>query len=49
LALLYEQTGMAPRAYVLYERILARDPSQAQIAQKLDQLRLMGVRRPLQD
>jgi Tfp pilus assembly protein PilF len=49
LAVLYEQTGMASRAYVLYERILERDPSQAHIAQKLDQLRLMGVGRPLQD
>ncbi len=49
LALLYEVTGMPQRAYVLYERILDRNPDQSQIAQKRDQLRLQGVSRPLPD
>ena len=35
-AVLYEVTGMPQRAYVLYERILEREPAQATIAQKLD-------------
>ena len=38
LAILYEQSGMPERAYVLYERILARDPHQREIAQRLEQL-----------
>ena len=46
---LYELMGMPQRAYVLYERILEREPQQAQIAQKLDQLRVKGVSRPLPD
>jgi tetratricopeptide (TPR) repeat protein len=49
MAYLYELTGMPQRAYVLYERILEREPEQAQIAQKLDQLKLKGVSRPLPD
>ena len=48
-ALLYEMTGMPQRAFVLYERILERDPAQAQIAQKVEQLRAQGVSRPLPD
>jgi len=48
-ALLYELTGMPQRAYVLYERILEREPGQAQIAQKLEQLKVKGVSRPLPD
>ncbi|MCI0684153.1 MAG: tetratricopeptide repeat protein [Gemmataceae bacterium] len=47
LALLYEQTGMPDRAYVLYERILARDPRQHEVAQRLEQLKEKGVKRPL--
>ncbi len=49
LALLYELTGMPQRAYVLYERILDREPDQSQIARKRDQLRVQGVSRPLPD
>jgi Tfp pilus assembly protein PilF len=49
LAYLYESTGMPQRAYALYERILEQDPQQAQIAQKLEQLRAKGISRPLPD
>ena len=47
LAIIYEQTGMPDRAYVLYERILARDARQYEVAQRLDQLKAKGVKRPL--
>ena len=47
MAIIYEQTGMPERAYVLYERILARDPHQYEVAQRLEQLRAKGVKRPL--
>jgi Tfp pilus assembly protein PilF len=47
LAIIYEQTGMPERAYVLYERILARDPRQHEVAQRLAELRAKGVQRPL--
>ncbi len=40
---------MPQRAYVLYERILEREPEQAQIAQRREQLRIQGVSRPLPD
>ncbi len=46
---LYETMGMPQRAYVLYERIIQRDPGQAEIAQRLDRLRVQGVSRPLPD
>lgn len=46
---LYERMGMPQRAYVLYERIVQRDPAQAEIAQRLDRLRVQGVSRPLPD
>jgi Tfp pilus assembly protein PilF len=49
LAALYETTGNPQRAFVLYERILDRDPGQAPIAQRLDVLRLQGVSRPRPD
>jgi cytochrome c-type biogenesis protein CcmH/NrfG len=49
LAVLYEVTGMPQRAFVLYERILERDPAQTQIAEKLEHLRVLGVSRPLPD
>jgi Tfp pilus assembly protein PilF len=48
-ARLYEQMGMPQRAYVLYERILTREPEQSQIAQRLDRLKVQGVSRPLPD
>lgn len=47
LGIVYEQTGMPDRAYVLYERILARDARNDEVAQRLEQLRARGVRRPL--
>jgi hypothetical protein len=40
---------MPQRASALYERILEREPGQANIAQKLDRLRVKGVSRPLPD
>jgi Tfp pilus assembly protein PilF len=46
---LYEQMGMPQRAYVLYERIVQREPGQAQISQRLDRLKVQGVSRPLPD
>jgi tetratricopeptide (TPR) repeat protein len=49
LAQLCEHMGMPQRAYVLYERILEREPEQAQIAQRREQLRIQGVSRPLPD
>jgi tetratricopeptide (TPR) repeat protein len=47
LALVYEQTGMPDRAIVLYERIVARDPQQHEVRQRLDSLRSRGIGRPL--
>jgi tetratricopeptide (TPR) repeat protein len=47
LALVYEQTGMPDRAIVLYERIVARDPQQHEVRQRLDSLRNRGIGRPL--
>jgi len=47
LAIIYEQTGMPERAYVLYERILGNEPRQFEIAQHLEELRAKGVQRPL--
>ena len=49
MAIMYEATGMPERAYVLYERILAREPAQAEIAEKLQRLKNQGVQRPLPD
>ena len=47
LAIIYEQTGMPERAMVLYERIVARDPHQFEVARHLEDLRAKGVQRPL--
>jgi Tfp pilus assembly protein PilF len=47
MALIYEQAGMPERARVLYERILAREPQQHEITQRLDALRAKGIQRPL--
>ncbi len=49
MGLIYEQTGMPERARVLYERILAREPQQLEISQRLEQLRTKGIQRPLPD
>lgn len=47
MAIIYEQTGMPDRALVIYERILARDPRQYEVAQHLNELRAKGIKRPL--
>jgi tetratricopeptide (TPR) repeat protein len=47
LGIVYEQTGMPDRAYVLYERILVRDPHNHEVAQRLEQMRSRGIKRPL--
>ena len=47
LAILYEIQGMPDRALVLYERILLREPDQIEIAERLEQLKARGVKRPL--
>jgi protein O-GlcNAc transferase len=47
MGILYEQNGMPDRAYVLYERLLARDPNNQEVAQRLERLRDQGVKRPL--
>ena len=47
LGIVYEQTGMPDRAYVLYERILTRDPRNHEVAQRLEQMRARGIKRPL--
>lgn len=49
LGILYEQMGMPERAYVLYERVLAREPNQADVAERLSQLKAKNVQRPLPD
>lgn len=47
MAILYELMNMPDRSYVLYEDILERDPKQAEIAQRLEVLKVKGVKRPL--
>jgi tetratricopeptide (TPR) repeat protein len=47
LGILYEQMHMPERALVLYERVLARDPRQTEVAERLTQLRSRQVGRPL--
>ena len=49
LAILYEQFNRPERALVLYERVLAQNPQQADIAERVNQLRLKNVGRPLPD
>jgi tetratricopeptide (TPR) repeat protein len=46
LAILDELQGMPDRAYVQYERILAREPNQIEIRERLELLKTKGVRRP---
>jgi Tfp pilus assembly protein PilF len=45
LAIIHELQGMPDRSLVLYERILAREPNQVEIAERLEQLRVKGVKR----
>ena len=47
LAILDEVQGMPDRAFVQYERILAREPNQIEIRERLEQLKAKGVKRPL--
>jgi tetratricopeptide (TPR) repeat protein len=47
LAIINEIQGMPDRAFVLYERVLAKEPNQVEIAERLEQLRAKGVKRPL--
>lgn len=47
MAILWESQGMPERAYVLYERILQRDPKQIAIRARLEELKAKGVKRPL--
>lgn len=49
MAYIYETMGMQERALVLYERILQREPNREDVAARLQQLQLAGVRRPLRD
>ena len=47
MAILWERQGNPERAYVLYERILERDPKQEAIRERLEELKAKGVKRPL--
>jgi tetratricopeptide (TPR) repeat protein len=47
LGLYYEETGMPQRARVLYERVLARNPNELEVAARLEQLKARGVERPI--
>jgi tetratricopeptide (TPR) repeat protein len=49
LGIVYERMNMPERALVLYERVLAKSPNQPDIAQRVEQLRGNGVKRPLPD
>ncbi len=49
LGLLYEDMNLPERSLVLYERALAQDPNQAEIAQRLESLRQKNVGRPQPD
>ena len=39
--------GMPERSYVLYQQILAHEPNQIEIAQRLDDLKKKGVKPPV--
>jgi len=47
LAILEELQGKPDRAFVQYERILEREPNQIEIRERLELLKVKGVRRPL--
>ncbi len=49
MGILYEVLGRPERSYVLYERILARNPNQVEINNRLEFLKTNGVKRPLPD
>ncbi|MBI1831873.1 MAG: tetratricopeptide repeat protein [Planctomycetes bacterium] len=46
-AILYEIQGMPDRALVLYEQILRREPNQIDIAERLEKLKLQGIKPPM--
>jgi tetratricopeptide (TPR) repeat protein len=46
LAILNELQGMPDRAYVMYESILAQEPNQLEISERLEILKVKGVKRP---
>ena len=47
LAIIYEKIGLPERSLALYEGILTREPNQVEIAERLEQMKAKGVRRPL--
>jgi type IV pilus assembly protein PilF len=49
LARVYETLQRPDRAAVLYERVLERDPHQAEVAKRLNQLRSQGAKPPQPD
>jgi hypothetical protein len=49
MGLLYEILQMPERAAVLYQRVLAEDPRQADVADRLNHLRKNKVGAPLPD
>lgn len=49
LALVFERLDMPERALVLYERALAKNTNQPEVAQRVEALRGRGVKRPLPD
>jgi tetratricopeptide (TPR) repeat protein len=49
LGILYEANGRPERALVLYERVLAEDAKQPELARRRDLLKAQGVSRPLPD
>jgi len=49
MGIIYEMTGMPERALALYERALERDPRQPEVADRVQQMRDKGIKRPLPD
>jgi hypothetical protein len=49
MGLLYEVLQMPERAVVLYQRVLAEDPHQTDVAERLDLLRKNKIGNPLPD
>jgi tetratricopeptide (TPR) repeat protein len=49
LGIVYEMLAMPERALTLYERALMVDPHQPEIAQRVEDMRAKGIKRPLPD
>jgi tetratricopeptide (TPR) repeat protein len=49
MGIVYEMLNMPERALALYERSLLVDPRQPEIAERVEQMRVKGIRRPLPD